>query len=233
MARYPKTVGRVLEKTPVPYSHMSDDDAALFYSTMNALLVYANQRLGIIEPEKLRQRPDTPFMLYEHGGQVSEELWRNRALVDDFVRDNPADLSDEQLACARPWRHALRDMFTCVSANANRAFYMNQDRLFVVGAMQDDADSHVHNIPSLMLLTLLPFKGGIVTDGKTLHLSPRPHPWAIPMIADELRILATRPVISTAGQLLDYARDIPDTENRVSPRFQKIIDRSFELGVLV
>ena len=30
MARHPKTVGRVLEKTPVPYSHMSDDDAALF-----------------------------------------------------------------------------------------------------------------------------------------------------------------------------------------------------------
>lgn len=233
MARHPKTVGRVLEKTPVPYSHMSDDDAALFYSTMNALLVYANERLGIIEPEKLRQRPDTPFMLYEHGGQVSEELWRNRALVDDFVRDNPAGLSDEQLACARPWRHALRDMFTCVSANANRAFYMNQDRLFVVGAMQDDADSHVHNIPSLMLLTLLPFKGGIVTDGKTLHLSPQPASWALPLITEQIAGLAAQRLIASSRQLANYTQGISDDENRVTERFQRIIDRGFASGELV
>lgn len=189
MAR-PRTVGDVFRSARAPYSHMDDEDARLFYSTMNALLVYANERLHVVAPERLRERPENPDMLYEHGGQVSDALWRHRWLVDDFVRDNPFGLHERQIEVARPWRHALRDMFTAVDASEDRSIYMNRDRLFVVGAMQDPADAHVHHIPSLMLLTLLPFKGGIVTDGKTLHLSPRPATWAVPMIAERVAELA-------------------------------------------
>ena len=168
------TVGDILEGARAPYSHMDEKDARLFYSTMNALLVYANERLHVIRPERLHERPNAPLMLYTHGGQVAEELWKNRRIVEDFVSDNPAGLSDEQLECASQWRHALRDMFTAVDANADRAIFMNRDRLFAVGASQDPADSHVHHIPSLMLLTLLPFKGGIVTDGKASSPTERP-----------------------------------------------------------
>ena len=125
-----RTIGEVFENASAPYSHMSDADARLFYSTMNALLVYTNERLHVVAPQRLRERPENPDMLYENGGQVSEALWRNRSLVDDFVRDNPLDLSPRQLEIARPWRHALRDMFTCVDANADRAVYMNQIRKF-------------------------------------------------------------------------------------------------------
>ena len=135
----PRTVGDVFERARAPYSHMSEQDARLFYSTMNALLVYTNQRLHVVRPECLRERPENRDMLYLNGGRVSDALWRNRALIEDFVRDNPLGLSEEQLSIARPWRHALRDMFTVVDANEDRAIYMNRDRLFVVGAMQDPA----------------------------------------------------------------------------------------------
>ena len=229
----PRTVGDVLRDARAPYSHMDDEDARLFYSTMNALLVYANERLHVVAPERLRERPENPDMLYENGGQVSEALWRHRQLVDDFVRDNPLGLSERQLETARPWRHSLRDMFTVVDADEDRAVYMNRDRLFVVGAMQDPADSHVHHIPSLMLLTLLPFKGGIVTDGKTLHLSPRPASWAVPMIAAQAAALAGRRPIASARQLLAYAREVPDDENRLTARFQRDVDRGFASGELV
>ena len=226
------TVGDILEGARAPYSHMDEKDARLFYSTMNALLVYANERLHVIRPERVHERPDTPLMLYTHGGQVAEELWKNRRIVEDFVSDNPAGLSDEQLECASQWRHALRDMFTVVDANADRAIFMNRDRLFVVGASQDPADSHVHHIPSLMLLTLLPFKGGIVTDGKTIHLSPQPALWALPLIAEQLRDLCALPIVETSEQLVDYASEIPDGENRLSRSFQKEVDRGFASGLL-
>ena len=211
---------------------MSDADARLFYSTMNALLVYTNERLHVVAPQRLRERPENPDMLYENGAQVAEALWRHRALIEDFVRDNPLGLSRRQLEVARPWRGALRDMFTVVDANEDRAIYMNQDRLFVVGAMQDPADAHVHHIPSLMLLTLLPFKGGIVTDGKTLHLSPRPAPWAVPLITEQIAGLAAQRPIASSRQLTNYTRDIPDDENRVTERFQRIVDRGFASGEL-
>lgn len=229
----PKTVGDVLDQARAPYSHMSEKDARLFYSTLNALLVYANERLHVVAPDLLRQRPGAPCMLYENGGQVSDALWQNRALVEDFVRDNPMGLAPRQVQVARPWRYALRDMFTCVDANADRAVYMNRDRLFVVGALQDDADAHVHNIPSLMLLTLLPFKGGIVTDGKTLHLSPRPHDWAVPLIGEELAYLASRRPVATAAQLRAYGRGVRDDENRLAGHFQHELDRGFASGALV
>ena len=227
-----RTIGEVFENASAPYSHMSDADARLFYSTMNALLVYTNERLHVVAPRRLRERPENPDMLYENGAQVAEALWRHRALIEDFVRDNPLGLSKRQLEIARPWRGALRDMFTVVDANEDRAIYMNQDRLFVVGAMQDPADSHVHHIPSLMLLTLLPFKGGIVTDGKTLHLSPRPAPWGVPLITEQIAELAGQRPIASSHQLEAYTRDVPDDENRVTGHFQRIVDRAFASGEL-
>ena len=232
MAR-PRTVGDVFRSARAPYSHMDDEDARLFYSTMNALLVYANERLHVVASERLRERPENPDMLYENGAQVAEALWRHRALIEDFVRDNPLGLSRRQLETARPWRGALRDMFTVVDANEDRAIYMNQDRLFVVGAMQDPADAHVHHIPSLMLLTLLPFKGGIVTDGKTLHLSPQPASWALPLITEQIAGLAAQRLIASSRQLANYTQGISDDENRVTERFQRIIDRGFASGELV
>ena len=227
------TVGDVFRSAHAPYSHMGEADSELFYSTMNALLVYANRRLGVTDPALLRERPGNPRMLFEHGAQVSEELWRHRSIVDDFVRENPCGLSAEQLEVAGPWRHAVRDMFTAVDADGDRALYMNRDRLFVVGASQDPADAHVHHIPSLMLLTLVPFGGGIVSSGVTIHLSPRPRPQALPAIARQLSVLAGRPLVSTASELSLYGAAIPDGENRVTPRFQREVDRGFADGTLL
>lgn len=83
-----------------------------------------------------------------------------------------------------------------------------------------------------MLLTLLPFKGGIVTDGKTLHLSPRPAPWAVPLITEQIAGLAAQRLIASSRQLTNYTRGIPDDENRVTERFQRIVDRGFASGEL-
>ena len=55
--RRQQTVGDVLLEARAPYSHMDEDDSRLFYSTMNALLVYANNRLHVISPKRLRARP--------------------------------------------------------------------------------------------------------------------------------------------------------------------------------
>lgn len=227
------TVGDVLRRARAPYSHMDEKDSRLFYSTMNALLAYANERLGVVDPALLRERPENPWMLCEHGAQVSEELWRHRPIVDDFVRENPRGLSPEQLEVARPWRHAVRDMFTVVDADADRAVYMNRDRLFVVGASQDPADAHVHHVPSLMLLTLVPFGGGIVTSGITIHLSPRPLPQALPLIARQASVLAGCPLVSTAAELALYGAGVSDGENRVTPHFQREVARGFAEGMLL
>ena len=221
-----------LDVRPV-YTHMDEGDAELFYSTINALLIYANSRLGVVDPTLLREREENPNMLFERGGEVSDALWKRRWLVSDFVRENPFDLSREQLDVAARWRWALRDQFCVVAADEDRAVYMNWDSMFVVGAMQDPADVHVHNIPSLMLLTLLPFKEGIVTDGKTIHLSPAPQSWALPMIVQKAEDLAHLPPIRTANELVFYASMLPDDEDRLSPGFRQAVEEGFASGQLL
>lgn len=206
----------------VPYSHMDEADERLFYDTMEELLTYANRVLGLVDAPRVALHGDDERLL-GYGSVVSDALWQNVWIVDDFVRENPLGASPEHLEVARPWRHAVRDLFTCVAANADAAVYMNADRAFVVGAMLADADAHVHAIPSLMLLTLLPFKGGIVTDSKTLHLADELRPGMERLVEQEARRELRRGALSTSAELIAYERTHRGMD-QISPRFQRVID---------
>lgn len=207
---------------PIPFSHMSAEDADLFYGTMAELLTYANRVLKIVDvPEVSLHGKDRQQLGY--GAVVSDALWQNRHIIDDFVRTNPLDVAPEHLEVARPWRHAVRDAFTCVEATRDWALYENGRRVFAVGAMRGNADSHVHAVPSLMLLTLLPFRGGIVTDGKTFHLAGAPRPWARPLVRRRTRGLVKAGVVSTTNQLIAYDQGHPG-ESRISGHWRRIID---------
>ena len=211
----------------VPYAHMPDEDAELFYSTYGSLLAYANERLDVVD----RDRPmvlcdDKDRRLTPWGGRVSETLWAgHRALVDDFVDRNPYGLANEQLEVVRPWRWAVRDEFVAMVADADYVLLMNDDRAFAMGAMQDDAYDHVHAVPSLLLLTLLPFKRGIVCDGKTIFLSDECPNGAEDQLADQLQYLASLKVVSWAWQLEEYSKGLSD-ENRIPPDYQRQLDEA-------
>ena len=211
----------------VPYSHMPDEDAELFYSTYGSLLAYANERLGVVERGRpLVQCDDKVHRLTPLGGHVSEALWAgHRSLVDDFVERNPYGLASEQLEVVRPWRWAVRDQFVCMGASADYVLLMNDDRAFAMGAMQDDAYDHVHAVPSLLLLTLLPFKRGIVCDGKTIFLCDKCREDAEEYFADQLHYLASRKVVSWAWQLEEYSKGLSD-ENRIPPDYQRQLDEA-------
>lgn len=206
----------------VPYSHMDEADERLFYDTMAELLTYANQVLGLVDAPRVALHGGDERLL-GYGSVVSDALWQNTWIVDDFVRTNPLGVEPEHLEVARPWRHAVRDLFTCISANADAATYMNAERAFVVGAMRGPADEHVHVIPSLMLLTLLPFRGGIVTDSKTLHMADRVRPGTERLLAQDARDALERGAIATSAELIAYEQTHRGS-NQISPRFQRMID---------
>lgn len=210
------------QRPRVPYSHMDEHDEDLFYETLAELLTYANRVLGVVDEPTASLRGDDRHLL-DRGAVVSEELWRHRWIIDDFADTNPLGVAREHLEVARPWRHAVHDAFTCIDATRDYALYMNDCRAFAVGAMRGNADAHVHGIPSLMLLTLLPFRGGIVTDGKTIHLSRSPMPGTLGLIAQQARELVRAGVITTADELVAYERAHPG-ESQVSTRLQRTID---------
>lgn len=202
----------------IPYTHMSYEDGCLFYGIMNALLTFANAVLRIVPDQEImidggdRRRQDI-------GSLVSETLWRHPELVSMFVRSNPFGLTEECLKIAGSWVFAVRDLFVNVGADADAGLHLNESRVFAVGAMEHDADAFVHGIPSLDLLVLLPFKGGIVTDGKVLHLAREPEPFAVPIIKDDCGAALARGVIQTADELIAYSR-ANRGRNWISPTMQ-------------
>lgn len=206
----------------IPYSHMDQADEQLFYNTLAELLTYANQVLGLVDAARVALHGGDKRLL-GYGSVVSDALWQNTWIVDDFVRENPLGVNPEHLAAARLWRHAVRDAFICIGADTDGAVYMNADRAFVVGAMRGPADEHIHAVPSLMLLTLLPFKGGIVTDGKTLHLANELRPGMLELVTQDARTALCRGIITTSAELISYEQAHRGT-NQISPRFQRMID---------
>lgn len=63
----------------------------------------------------------------------------------------------------------------------------DEQRPHVPYSHMDERDEDLFYETLAELLTLLPFKGGIVTDGKTVHQSRRPIPSALGLIARQAR----------------------------------------------
>ncbi len=207
----------------IPFSHFTDEDHHLFHNTMALLLTYANEVMDVVDRKRVNLcDPDERVM--DAGFIVSEELWQHREVMDLFVRRNPYDLPEEQLDIVRSWEYGVHGVFTCVDADADCALYLGRDCVFAVGAMDGDADSHVHAIPSLMMLTLLPWRGGIVTDSKTMHLSQQAYPWARDELTECANLLITSGhVAMTSEDLLCYWLT-HQGKNNITPRWQKQVD---------
>lgn len=179
-----------------------------FYRVMNALLSYANATLDASSLEEVRLDSRDPFALAE-ASLVLDALWASPGIVDDFVRRNPADLGEDDLAIARGWRRPLTDAFVFVDAEGDYATAMNARRLFVVGSLNRRISSQVRAVPSLVVLTLLPYRGQIVTDGRVIHLSDHPKPDSGPRIAQLISNVAIRDPIASADELVAYMRAQP------------------------
>lgn len=159
----------------------------------------------------------------DDGGRVSDRLWLDRALVGEYVERNPYEVPEEQLDVAAPWRYALRDVFIIVRAAEDHILAMNRDALFCVERLEAPADRHVRAVPSLALLTLLPFKGAIVTDSKFIHLEDEMDPSLIGDIRESAHEFAHSGVVSGADALVRYSRELPDA-NRVPESWQRQLD---------
>lgn len=203
------------------------EEAELFYRSLSGLLTYANGKLGVVSAESITLHTRDGAQ-QANGARVSERLWLNRSLVDDYVKENPYHVDDEELETVSPWRHALRDVFIAVDAHEEHALYMNGDALFCVNRLQARANRSVRAVPSLALLTLLPFKGVVVTDTKFIRLRQSMDEIESSEVFETARTLAQKGVVSRAEQLVAYSSALPD-ENRVSEYWQLSVDKKLGL----
>ena len=82
------------------------EEGKLFYKLYSALLGYVNRKLGIV-PGQFSDSSEYTSLPPQTRGKVRDPLYEHRELIDQFVAENPAGLSPEELETVVGWKHAL------------------------------------------------------------------------------------------------------------------------------
>ncbi len=147
---------------------LSPEDVNLFYKLMWPLQLYVNQQRRILpQVSSLEAYIACP---QEDKVQVRNALYENIDLLDAFVAENPACLSDDELAIVQSWKRFVAGSFYIVRFLKKAAIFVNSSsppKVYAVLGLTDSLqDIFYYRKPPIWVETvLLPFKGKIVYDG--------------------------------------------------------------------
>src|ERR1019366_4303139 len=89
---------------------LEPQDVELFFRLHRALMFFVNQRLKVI-PNKLATPEEFAALSPEVRVKVRDALNANLDLIQSFVDENPANLSEGELDIVRSWRHLVHGKF--------------------------------------------------------------------------------------------------------------------------
>lgn len=140
----------------------------LFFRLHRTLLIFVNQRLGLI-PDDLSRPEDYPALSLELQVKIRDAFLANTHLIETFVAENPAHLSEDELDIVRSWRHLVCGKFYVLRDLAKYTVFLTMtDPPIAYGVLalsQPFEELIGPNLPVLTQTVLLPFKGKIVYDG--------------------------------------------------------------------
>lgn len=180
--------------------------AKLFYDSMNPLLTYANEQLGLSRRKYISMSTRDRDALRD-GSCVLDALWENMQLIDEFVELNPYGMPEQVLDTVRPWRYAIGGEFACVDAQEGHALYLAGGRLFCVRPLLRDANACIRNVPCVVCLVLLPFCGRIVTDSRIIHMSDNMDDEETRAMVRGLRCATNHDIVETDTDLIAFRRE--------------------------
>ena len=132
-----------------------------FFALFDPLTLYANARLEVVDDNELRGRG--PAGLDDQAqGRVARELWQNLNVIDDFVRENPFELTAGELDTVASWREGLSDLFVIDFFPDGELRFINGSYAFEVSGISKEIIEMVGELPAAVQTTLLPFDNTIV-----------------------------------------------------------------------
>ena len=146
---------------------LSVDDAKLFYKLHPALVFYANQQMKEVENVSTLEK----FMALplENKVKIRNALYDKIDLIDLFVKENPFNLSEEELEIVQGWKNLTTGSFYLVRYLKKYAVFLEEGdppRAYGVLSLTDELEDIVGpHLPIYIKTVLLPFKGKIIYDG--------------------------------------------------------------------
>ncbi len=148
--------------------NLPPEEVQLFYRLYWNVLAYANRSLNILPQlaswEDIRKHPR------EKVSELRDAFWTKPKLLEQFIAENPAGLSPEELRIVAGWRHHLKGDFYILRYLKSYAVFLSAGRephLYgVLGLVDPIPDVFAgHPLPIYLETVLLPFRGRIVYDG--------------------------------------------------------------------
>jgi hypothetical protein len=138
-----------------------------FYRIWWRLLSYVNAHLGVVS--KLPSDPADGSIDAGDALKVREALWRDDPLREQFVTENPAGLSPDDLALVRSWSHRVAGRFYVYRHLRKRTVVLTasgEPRAYgVLGLVSPLMEVLWQPPPVLVDMVLLPFEDRITYDG--------------------------------------------------------------------
>lgn len=149
--------------------NLLDEEAKLFYDLYPALLAFVNRKLAV-SPEQFTNAEEFVRASPEARVAIRDALFAQRELIDEFVQDNPANLTAEDLEIVRSWKHALVGRFYVFRYLKSFTVFLStgdpQPKAYGVLGLVDSFEHGLGlTLPRLVNAVLLPFRGRITYDG--------------------------------------------------------------------
>lgn len=149
--------------------NLSVEEGKLFYDLYAALLAFVNRKLAV-SPEQFTNSEEYSATTPEVRVAIRDALFAQRELIDEFVRDNPANLNAEDLEIVQSWKHAQPGSFYIFRYLKNHTVFLGsgdpQQKAYGVLGLVDSFEELIGpNLPKLITAVLLPFRGRIIYDG--------------------------------------------------------------------
>lgn len=144
-------------------------DAVLFFKLHRALMHFVNLRLQAV-PDRPANPNEFSALPPETRLKVRDAFLKHTDLLQAFVDENPARLSDDELDIVRSWQHLVHGKFFVFRELKKYTVFLTADKkptlAYGVLALSQPFDELVGPyLPFLTEAVLLPFKGRIVYDG--------------------------------------------------------------------
>lgn len=143
-------------------------DVELFFRLHRSLMFFVNQRLKVV-PDDIASPDAFAALSPQVRLKVRDALNENVDLIESFVCENPAHLSDDELDIVGSWQHLVHGKFYVFRELAKyTVFLTTTDPAIAYGVLalsQPFEELIGPYLPILAQTVLLPFKGVIVYDG--------------------------------------------------------------------
>ena len=145
---------------------LSVHEVKQFYRIWFPLLIYINQKLEIVpEFEDYFEAND---IHPEDAVPIREALWENDALREAFIKENPAKLSEGDLAIVDSWQYRVADSFFVFRYLKKHTVFLNGESppkaYGVLGLTSSFEEMLGPYVPHYIQAVLLPFGDKIIYD---------------------------------------------------------------------